>query len=167
MLKKLKLGVTADITVCGAPMGGIAFGTILALEGGWRFIYPEKKVLTAATAETREKTEFMFNRHRISPGEKLLIVDDVSNNFSTTGKLISLINHWGGNVLGVACLLNRSLTVESEFTYSAKTYAVTALVRQPISEYSQDDAVVAADVQTGNVVWKPKDQWSKLTPSQT
>jgi hypothetical protein len=40
---------------------------------------------------------------------------------------------------------------------------VISLVRQPIKEYRQDDKEVVADIQAGNVIWKPKNNWGPLS----
>ncbi len=164
LVRQMPFHQAGDLTVCGAPLGGLAFANLLALQGGWQYLYPEKKVETLATSSNREKTKLLFNRHQVSAPEQILIAEDVSNNFSTTAELIRLIAQSGGEVVGVACLLNRSMTTDREFTCDGKTYPIYALTRKPILEYHQDDPFVASDVQTGNIVWKPKDtaDWNRL-----
>lgn len=39
---------------------------------------------------------------------------------------------------------------------------ILAVIERETPQYRQDDPVVAASVADGNVVWKPKYEWSKL-----
>lgn len=148
--------------VCGAPIGGMSFAQFLALESGKTYVFPEKLVTEAKTADRREKASLVWGRHTVEPGQKVLLVEDVANNFSTTDELIRLVVSQGAEVAGLACLQNRSPTVETEFVVSNLTVPVIALVRKQIPQYKQDDPDVAADVAKGNVVWKPKTEWARL-----
>ena len=152
--------IAAKITcidyVLGAPMGGIAFASALAKYLDCRFVFAEKKTTALATSESREKSKFLMKRHVIKPRSKVVIVEDVCNNFSTTGDLRVLIEECKGVLAGIACELNRS---------NGKTWQklpVVSLIYQPTKQYSQDDIRVRDDVQDGNVVWKPKDEWDRL-----
>lgn len=151
--------------LCGAPIGGYAFSLILGLVTGRQVIKAEKKVIALATKESREKTELIFGRHDIVKRMQYTIVEDVCNNFSTTEKLIQLIESIkGGVVTNIICLLNRSMEV-TNFFYSAsskRSIPIFSLVQLPIKEYHQDDPYVADDIERGNIVWKPKDQWDRL-----
>jgi len=147
---------------CGAPMGGIAFGAMLALACGKRFVYPEKKVVEVATPTSRERSELRFVRHSLRRGGEVVIVEDVLNNFSTTGELCDLVRRAGNNPFMILGILNRSLTVENWFLQGSQVVEVRSLVRKPIPEYRQDDPLVRDDIAAGNVVWKPKDEWPRL-----
>jgi len=153
----------ADV-FCGAPIGGYSFADMLGFVCDRRVVKAEKKVTALATADQREQSEVIFSRHELRSGDCVAIVEDVCNNFSTTDKLISLILQSGGSVVGIVCLLNRSLEVKDE--YQSKLIAVSipvvSLVRMPIPECRQDDLEVAGDIASGNIVWKPKDEWPRL-----
>lgn len=160
MMQSFGLGVTA---FCGAPLGGMTFGAILAYHYSGRFIFPEKKVRKAASATGREEADMVFSRHEPWPGESVAVVEDVLNNFSTTNDVLRLIRVAGANPRAIIGLLNRSLTIDNVFTdYSGVKLPVVALVRKPFAQYEQDDPLVAADVANGNVAWKPKNEWDKL-----
>ena len=81
-------------------------------------------------------------------------------------QLIKLIMASGGVVAGIACFLNRSLTVDDWYTVvdgaPPWNIPVVSLVRKPINEWRQDDPAVKEDIAKGNVVWKPKDEWGRL-----
>ena len=161
---------------CGAPIGGYSLSDALGLLTGFSVIKAEKKIIALATETSREKSKLVFARHDIQPGCCYIIVEDVTNNFTTTEELIALIHSAGGKVLAIACFLNRSLTVED--TYYSTTLAgnvpasclnvesckipVISLVRLPIDEWGQDHPAVAEDIVSGNVVWKPKNEWGRL-----
>ena len=149
-------------TFCGAPLGGYSLSDALARQCNRLSKKAEKKVIALATGDEREKSELTFGRHTINKGERVIIVEDVCNNFSTTDKLIYLIEKSGGKVVAIACFLNRSLTVDTHFKYERHKVPVVALVRRSIPQFCQDDPAVAKDIKKGNVVWKPKDHWDKL-----
>jgi orotate phosphoribosyltransferase len=120
------------------------------------------------TSTSREQSELVFSRHDVEKGDRCVIVEDVCNNFSTTGKFVKLINSRGGIVVAIACFLNRSPNVDREYCLSLEGEAkvlqipVISLVRKVINEWKQDDPAVAEDIAKGNVVWKPKDEWARL-----
>jgi orotate phosphoribosyltransferase len=143
---------------CGAPEGGKALAVILALLNHRPYIFPEKKVIALGTSGSREQSELVWGRHSVEPGQRIIIVEDVANNFSTTDKLIQLIEDGGAEVAAIVCFLNRSTTVKASY----KGIPIFSLVQQEIPEYRQDDERVASDMAAGNVVLKPKDQWSLL-----
>lgn len=150
---------------CGAPEGGKALATMLAVVSGAQYIFPDKEVTALKTATAREKSKLVFARHEPAPGETWWITEDVCNNFSTTASLIELIEQHSAEVAGIVCFLNRSLTHQTIFPYRSTPYKylpIVALTYTPISEWTQDDAAVAEDVNAGNVVWKPKNEWDKL-----
>jgi len=146
------------LVFCGAPLGGMGFATILASVFRVRYVFPDKIVTSLATEHQREQSELVFKRHSLHPGDRVVIVEDVANNFSTTDKMISLAEDQKARVERITSLLNRSLKIDKAY----KGIPVDCLVRLPIDEWEQDDLGVAEDVKKGNVIWKPKDQWDVL-----
>lgn len=148
---------------CGAPEGGKALAVALANRYHKQYIFPEKKVTFVSTKDGREVSELVFDRHEPDQGDAWWIVEDVCNNFSTTAKLIALIEQYGAKVAGILCFLNRSLEVDTEYRpREGLVLPVIAVVRKPIPQYRQDDPEVATDIAAGNVVWKPKNEWHKI-----
>ena len=152
------------VACCGMPIGGLLLASALSREiPGARCIFPEKKVLEVASAASREKSVMSFGRHTVRKGESVIIVEDVVNNVSTTEQAIGLVHSQGGTTVAIVCFLNRSLKVDSVFTTRGGfKFPIISLVRKPIAQYAQDDPAVAQDIATGNVVWKPKNEWAKL-----
>ena len=147
----------------GAPEGGKAFAYQLGLEAGKGYIYPEKRTTVAASATAREASEMVFSRHEPEAGESWFIVEDVCNNFSTTAKLVDLIEGHGARVAGILCFLNRSETVGDSYApRPGLVLPVVAVVHKPFGQYAQGDAAVAEDVARLNVVWSPKKDWPRL-----
>lgn len=155
-------GLLEDVIFCGAPMGGICFASQLGLVYQRPSIYPEKEVVQVRSASSREESELVFKRHEIEPGGRYFVVEDVTNNFSTTAKLFQLIMSQGGQVAGIISLLNRSFPQQTTYRYNDCDYPVVSLVTKSIPEYRQDAPEVAALVGAGKVVWKPKNEWSRL-----
>lgn len=156
--------------LCGAPIGGYSLadklGTSLhksIIGDNVKVIKAEKRTISLATTNSREKTELFFGRHQIEKGKAYAIVEDVCNNFSTTQELIGLIEGQGGKIVAICCLLNRSLQYDKIYNPSGKSpIPIFSVVRKKIREYRQDDPYVAKEIQKGNVIWKPKDHWPEL-----
>lgn len=146
----------------GAPRGGESFADKLAQICNKRYLYPEKQVVELATGSSREKTELMFKRHQIKPGMRVALVEDVMNNFTTTGNMIDLVAAAGGTVTVILGILNRSPHIEDAFWHRGQDFPVIAVHREALPEYEQDDPKVAADIAAGNVCWKAKDSWAEL-----
>lgn len=155
--------VLEGCTFCGMPMGGLAFAQALARRALGRFIFAEKKVVALATATSRERSKLFLGRHQVRAGEQVVLCEDVVNNFSTTNKGVLLVESMGAEVVAIAAMLNRSLDVKDTFHHIGGDISVVASVYKPFAEYRQDDPLVADEVAKGNVVWKPKDEWDKLT----
>jgi adenine/guanine phosphoribosyltransferase-like PRPP-binding protein len=153
---------------CGAPEGGKALAVMLASCSRTQYIFPEKKIVAIATSVSREISKLVFDRHEPEKGDVWWIAEDVCNNFSTTAQMIELIESFGARVAGVTCFLNRSLDVGLRYTVPGgnRELPVVPLVRKKIEQYRQDDPAVAEDVQAGNVVWKPKNDWDKLAAAE-
>lgn len=149
------LGVNVAL---GAPMGGIAFAVAMADSIPCAFAFAEKKVTAVATADAREVSELVIARHHIPKGARVAVVEDVCNNFSTTGKLFELVRSMEAEVVAIACAINRSEGQVREW----EGVRVVAALDIPMPQWRQDDPYVAHDIAAGNVVWKPKGQWQEL-----
>ena len=152
----------------GAPMGGIMLCAAMARNVGIRGIFAEKKQVPPEINSKALYEDPIFydgfesleiDRHEIIPGDRVVIVDDVCHNFSTAKKLIPKIEALGGEVVGIACAINRALD-----TAKAIDRPVYSLIHIPTAHYRQDDPLVAEDVARGNVVWTPKGkvEWARL-----
>lgn len=151
----------------GMPMGGLSFAFALASEYQKMFGFPEKEIIALKTQRQREESKLILKRHMVNPGLKVAIVEDVVNNLSTTNQAIDLIRQSGGIPTVIVCLLNRSLVVDDQFNATCGiSLPVIALARKKIPEYRQDDSLVAAEIDRGNIIWKPKDDWDRLVQYQ-
>ena len=147
----------------GAPMGGILFAASLARAVDSRVIFAEKKIVRPASKSSREESALVLGRHELKKGDKTVIVEDVCNNFSTTLKLIDLIERSGGSVLAVVCVININRSPYQ--SYQARedlVLPVFSLRHLPTPQYKQEDPEVAEEISSGNIVWKPKDEWNRL-----
>jgi len=153
---------------CAAPLGGMALAEMLVYQTDHgMYIYPEKEIVTLKSEHSREQSKFVFKRHSVPQDAQVIIVEDLCNNFSTTAELIRLVESAEAEVVGIACLVNRSPVVRRAYEYertpqNADLIPIFTLLDKPIPEYSQDDPAVVGDVAQGNVVWKPKHEWSRL-----
>lgn len=163
MIKPQLLPIIDQVDVfLGTPMGGLSFAQMLALVFEKRYLFLEKEVTKAKTETDREESKLIFNRHRLEKYDRIAWVEDVCNNFSTTQKGLELVAQAGGKTIAIVCELNRSLTIEKNFSFDGQDVPVLSLVRKKIMEYKQEDPEVAADVTANNVSWKPKDNWATL-----
>jgi orotate phosphoribosyltransferase len=93
--KVRSLGAT---TVVSPAMGGLVIGQEVARQLGLRFIFVEK-----------EDGKLVLRRgFKISAGEKILVVEDVITKGGRVQETIDIVRANGGNVLGVAIVVDRS-----------------------------------------------------------
>lgn len=144
--------------VLGAPMGGILFADSVSQQLNCRVIFSEKKVTDFAQPDNgiKEKSKQIIDRHEIRPGDKIAIVEDVTNNFSTTDALIKLIQQNGGTVVAIICAFNRSVSS------CWHDIPVISALEIPTDQFRQDEPEVAGLIGIGNIIWKPKDEWAPL-----
>lgn len=158
---KIKEANIETDAVLGAPMGGILLAGSLGFAMGGRILFAEKKITAVATEGQREQSVLSLERHQVHKGERVVVVEDVCNNFSTTQQLLELVSRTGGSMVAIACFLNRSS--ESAFGGECtRSIPVVSVIHVPTQQWRQDDPEVAEDVQSNNVAWKPKIEWSRL-----
>lgn len=155
-MMKERLAVSKPTVVMGMPMGGIVSAFAWAYVLGCDFVFPEKKVQAVATKSQRELAILAMARHELRPGDRVLIGEDVCNNFATTSEAVRLVEEAKAVVSGISCWLNRSERRDWN------GIPVNELVYRPMPEYRQEDSEVSTDVAQGNVIWKPKDEWDRL-----
>lgn len=150
--------------ICGIPEGGKTLAAMLALVCNKKFKYPEKKTIPSKIPGEREVSTFVFGRHKIREDRKVILVEDVTNTFSSINKILEEIKRTEGFVTAVVTFFNRS-TIWNDYYYSKpdeRCIPVISLVRREIRQYSQDDRFVSDDVKKGNIVWDPKSSWGQL-----
>ena len=155
--KVAQAGLKANV-VLGAPMGGLFLagdiGRILKV----RSIFSEKIVLEAADKATskREVSKMVIDRHDIFPGDRIILVEDVCNNFSTTEQMVELVRSYGAEIVGIACAFNRS----SHTAWADVPVISTCDIW--FDQYKQDDAAVSEIIARGDFIPKPKLSWNAL-----
>jgi orotate phosphoribosyltransferase len=89
------LGAT---TVIAPAMGGLVIGQEVARQLGLRFIFSEK-----------EDGKLVLRRgFKVSPGEKILVVEDVVTKGGRVQETVDIVRANGGEVVGVAIVVDRS-----------------------------------------------------------
>src|SRR2546427_11936982 len=85
-------------TVIAPAMGGLVLGQEVARQLRSRFIFAEK-----------EEGKLALRRgFKISPGEKILVVEDVVTKGGRVQETIDIVRTHGGHIVGVAMAVNRS-----------------------------------------------------------
>jgi len=93
-----KVRKTGAVTVIAPALGGLVIGQEVARQLGVRFIFSEK-----------EDGKLVLRRgFKISPGEKILVVEDVVTKGGRVQETIDIVRAHGGNVIGVAAIVDRS-----------------------------------------------------------
>ena len=88
----------AAATVIAPALGGLVIGQEVARQLGARFIFAEK-----------EEGKLVLRRgFRISPGENILVVEDVITKGGRVQETIDIVRAQGGVVAGVAMVVDRS-----------------------------------------------------------
>jgi orotate phosphoribosyltransferase len=86
------------VTVVSPAMGGLVLGQEVARELRVRFIFVEK-----------EEGKLVLRRgFKITPGEKILVVEDVVTKGGRVQETIDIVRQHQGNLVGVAMAVNRS-----------------------------------------------------------
>ncbi len=85
-------------TVVSPAMGGLVIGQEVARQLGLRFIFVEKE----------EGTLALRRGFKISPGERILVVEDVVTKGGRVQETIDIVRVHGGQLAGVAMLVDRS-----------------------------------------------------------
>ncbi len=86
------------VTVVSPAMGGLVIGQEVARQLGVRFIFVEK-----------EEGKLVLRRgFKIAPGEKILVVEDVVTKGGRVHETLDIVRANGGNVAGVAAIVDRS-----------------------------------------------------------
>ena len=86
------------VTVVAPALGGLVIGQEVARQLGVRFIFAEK-----------EDGKLVLRRgFKIAPGEKILVVEDVVTKGGRVQETIDIVRAHGGNVAGVAAIVDRS-----------------------------------------------------------
>lgn len=154
-------GLNPDLLVA-APMGGISYMSVLKQALGCRGIFAEKKVIETAKEGQREKSKLILGRYEVNLGDRVVIVEDIINNFSTTNDMIKLIEAAGGIVVALTCIINRS--DKTCWEMGGRKIPVISLQHRPTPQYRQDDPAVARYIAVKNdmIIWKPKDRWDEL-----
>jgi orotate phosphoribosyltransferase len=93
-----KVRALGALTVLSPAMGGLVLGQEVARQLGVRFIFVEK-----------EDGKLALRRgFKISPGEKILVVEDVVTKGGRVQESIAIARAHGGEVVGVAMAVDRS-----------------------------------------------------------
>lgn len=87
--------------VISPAIGGLIIGHETARALGVRGIFAEKDDQGAVV---------LRRGFEILPGENILIVEDVITTGLSTGEVIKLVESYGGKVVGIGCVVNRSET---------------------------------------------------------
>ncbi|MGH8102003.1 MAG: hypothetical protein ACREIW_11950 [Chthoniobacterales bacterium] len=148
---------------CGAPEGGKALAAVMAALSGKQNVFPDKVIEEEVNA-SRPIYRFKFGRHEPKKGGKYLLVEDVTNNFSTARRIIELFHDKEASIIGILAFWNRSSDVHDWFEHAGERIPMRALVQYPFMKYRQDDPRVATAIKLRNVVLDPKDakEWNLL-----
>jgi orotate phosphoribosyltransferase len=149
---------TAFDTVCGIPHGGRTFGQMLALIGGKRFAYADKKPKPIEPGKKQEYT-WDLSQFEFEKGERVAIAEDVYNNFQNTDNTLAEIAETGAQIVLLVGALNRSPIYDATY----KGLPVVASIREAYPEYEQDDPAVAADIAAGKLELEVKKNWAQLS----
>ncbi len=84
-------------SVISPAMGGILVGHEVGRHLGRRHIFAEK-----------DNGKLALRRFEVKPGERFLVAEDVITTGSAVNEVITLVKAAGGEVAGVACLVDRS-----------------------------------------------------------
>ncbi len=165
--KKLNQLYISDFdTICGIPEGGRSFGQMLAYVTDKRFVYPTKVPKKTQEGLKQEYT-WDLSQFTFEEGERVLIAEDVFNNFQNTDTTLDLVQKSGAEVVLLVGALNRSPFYSTHYRpktghYIGASIPLVASIREPYPEYEQDDPEVAEHIKAGHLEYEVKKNWDKL-----
>lgn len=152
-------------TVCGVPNGGRTLGQALAEVAEKRFVYLEKSPKPTKAGHKQEFT-WELSRFELEAGERVVVLEDVFNNFQNTDSTLTAIASSGVEIIALCGALNRSLYHQTSYRSKIADFPdeipVLAAIAQSFAEFEQDDSEVAEDITNGNVVYEVKKNWPFL-----
>jgi orotate phosphoribosyltransferase len=102
------------VTVIAPALGGLVIGQEIARQLRVRFIFTEK-----------EDGKLALRRgFKIAPSEKILVVEDVVTRGGRVQETIDIVRARGGNVVGVAAIVDRS---NGEVSFGVPTHSLLSL----------------------------------------
>jgi len=125
-LAKTAVGIERFHRIVGIPTAGVPFASILAFRLEKPFIYVRKETKTHGRERRVEGL--------LSPGEKILIVDDLITTGKSTGEAIEAIRSEGGLVEDAVVLIDR----EEGGAKHLKTMGVTLHAFMKISQIAKE-----------------------------
>jgi orotate phosphoribosyltransferase len=155
-------GARNSWVLVGMPWGAVKFSTMLGDRIGCQSVYLEKKpVRSSDTGECED--EIVNKRYDIEPGSDVVIVEELVNNLSTTGKAIDLIEKHNTNVRAILCVINRSFPLQRTFTTSSdREIPIISVIERSTPQYRQDDPLVEEAIRRGMLETNPKENWERL-----
>jgi orotate phosphoribosyltransferase len=113
-LLKERIAKVGYSTVLAPAMGGLVIGQEVARQSRCRFIFAEKE----------NNVLVMRRGFTLSPGEKVLVVEDVITRGGRVQECLDIIAKAGGEAVGVAVLVDRS---EGKARFPVPTYSLLEL----------------------------------------
>jgi len=142
--------------VVGVPDGGLIVGQNTALVLEKHYAGLQKKVVEVGTPTTKEKTELVFARHGIDAGMRVVLCEDLINNFSTTDKAIQVVEKAGGEVVGLIALINRSWPARNDYN----GLPAVVLLERPTPQFKQEDPEVVEHLKAVGFLPDVKPSWT-------
>lgn len=163
MAEKLRARGIVPTIILGAPWAGVKFSQEVARLLECRHIFAQKEELIEECGG-RKYDRFFLGRYEdvILPGDKVMIGEELVNNFSATGALCELVREADASVIGVHCAINRSYPFVDALDFDGVGIPVVGVLDRETPQYRQDHPLVACAVREGRVVWEPKYSWERL-----
>ncbi len=143
------LNLEPELTI-GAMMGSVRLSSYVASFLDIPSLYAEKEEANKKAHET----EFVFKRHKVKPGQKVVITEDLVTQGTTLAKLIKVLKKAEAEILGIFLTINRSGITEVD---GIKIHAL-----ESIEPFSVDEEEFKKTYPKAKISEKPKNQWNEL-----
>lgn len=108
---------------------------------------------------------YMLRRHRIEQGDRVIIVEDVTNTHHSVRQALTAVSMAQGFTIAIACAVARSEAGTVQTSMGRDVPVVSAL-RVSAPYHRQDEAFVARALKANMVEFSPRDHWEKLLAAQ-
>lgn len=138
----LRLKIDVDVVV-GAPIGGVilAHYAANALQRHFKnidLIDYEKEVQVAYPEKQTSEYEFKRGYDQRITGKKVLVVEDIVTTGATLELVLQAVQNSGGEVLGCACIVNRTGKTDALVRQQLRTLNFCSLIQIQTPTYSPD-----------------------------
>lgn len=158
------------VVLLGIANGGIKLAGAMAqqlLRGGIKSSSPyvDKSGSVAPDSVHNERRSYMWRRHHLREGDKVVIIDDASNSNKSFTDVAGLVVMAKAHTIGVACAVSRKPATELTL-HNGSTVPFFSGHEIDAPTWAHSHPMVAKALERKMVEYYPRDHWAALIAEQ-